>query len=92
MRESTGFLSLAVEAPSPRGDGMLVGRTCTDPESQLESLLFADVSNLVGNLLMLFSSAASHGCDFQIFATSHALISVLNQSPQVSLSSLWHLH
>lgn len=71
---------------------MLVGGTCMDLESQLKSLLFTDVSNPVGNLLMLFSFAASHGHNFQIFATSHALISVLNQSLQVSLSSLWHLH
>lgn len=92
VRNSTGFLSLAVEAPSPRGDGILVGGTCMDLESKLKSLLFTDVSNPVGNLLMLFSFAASHGHNFQIFATSHVLISVLNQSLQVSLSTLWHLH
>lgn len=75
--------------PGPRGDGMLVGGTFTDPESQLKSLLFPGVSNPVGNLLVLLSFAASYGHYFQTFATSHALISVLNWSPQVSLSTLW---
>lgn len=70
---------------------MLVGGTCTDLESQLKSLLFAEVSNPVGNLLMLFSFVAFHRHDFQIFATSHAPIPVLNPPPQVSLSTLWHL-
>lgn len=67
---------------SPQPQRMLVGVTCMGLESQLKSLLFTEVSNLVGNLLILFSFAASHGHDFQIFATSHALISVLNQSPK----------
>lgn len=88
MRDSTGFLSLAVGVPSPRGDGMLVGGTCSDPEYQLESLLFADVSNPAGNLLILSSSAASHARDFQVFTTSQALICVCFK--QISMSFPGH--
>lgn len=44
------------------------------PAQAPEYLLSTDVSNPLVNLLIPFTFAASRGCDFQMFATSHALV------------------